>query len=605
MHSATPLLHRQGARTFRALSEHLKSAGTKISMRRANTDELAEFRRSNSWILWSVGLFSLFVNLLMLTGPLYMLLVYERVLGSGSEETLLALSVLVAFLFAMMGILDFARTRAAARFGARLESAFDARVFRAALGRAQRTGQAQTALSDLASVQRLTSSPVFMAIFDLPFTPLFIAAIFTFHAWLGWLAVGGALTLTVVTLVNRATTKRPLGEAAETSRAADRMAAEMQNSAEVIRSLGMQGAALSRWHRQRAIALNVAMRAADGVSGYATLSKTLRLFLQSAILGLAALLVLRGEMRAGAMIAGSILMGRALAPIDMAIGQWSMIQEASRGWARLRQLLAEEQEAPAHLALPRPAAALEVAGLTVAPPGETKASLRGVSFRLEPGEAIGIIGPSGSGKSTLARAITGVWPIAGGSIRLDRATLDQYDPDVLGKLIGYLPQAVSLFDGTVAENIARLDPEPKGEDVTKAATAAAADTMIRALPDGYDTQVSGLGPRLSGGQVQRVGLARALFGDPVLLVLDEPNSALDHEGSEALNRAIQGMKARGLGVLIMAHRPNAIQECDKLLVLREGTVQAFGPRDEVLAKVLKNSADVQRVAQSQDKGGLT
>ncbi|ABD53350.1 type I secretion system permease/ATPase [Jannaschia sp. CCS1] len=574
-------------------------------MRVTAKDELAEFRRRNAWILWSVALFSLFVNLLMLTGPLYMLQVYERVLGSGSEETLLALSVLVAFLFAMMGILDYARARVAARFGARMQEAFDARVFRAALDRAQRTGQAQTALGDLASVQRVMSSPVFMAVFDLPFTPIFLVAIFSFHVWLGWFALGAAVTLIIVTIINRLTTAQPLAEAAETGRVADRMAGEMQSSAEVIRSLGMQGAAFSRWHRQRARALDVSMRVADRAGGYATLSKTLRLFLQSAILGLAALLVLRGEIRAGAMIAGSILMGRALAPIDLAIGQWPMIQEALRGWGRLRTLLLEQREEPDRLTLPRPKAALEVAGLTIAPPGENKPSLRGVSFRLEPGEALGIIGPSGSGKSTLARAITGVWPVAGGSIRLDRATLDQYDPDALGKLIGYLPQSVSLFDGTVAENIARLDPEPSGEAVTAAAVAAAADSMIRELPNGYDTEVSGLGTRLSGGQVQRVGLARALYGNPVLLVLDEPNSALDHEGSEALNKAVQGMKAAGNSVLIMAHRPNAIQECDKLLVLSGGLVKAFGPRDEVLAKVLQNSAEVQRVTNAKVSGDLT
>lgn len=568
-------------------------------------DELGEFRRRHAWILWSVGLFSLFVNLLMMTGPLYMLQVYERVLGSGSEETLLALTVLVAFLFLMMGILDFARARVAARYGARLQEAFDARVFRAAMSKAQRTGQAQSALGDLAAVQRLTASPVFMAAFDLPFTPLFIAVIFTFHSWLGWLSVGGLITLVIITMINRSTTAQPMAEATEVSRGADRMASEMQSEAEIIRSLGMQGAAFGRWHGQRTRSLNVSMRAADRVGGFSTLSKTLRLFLQSAILGLAAYLVLQNELRAGAMIAGSILMGRALAPIDLAIGQWSMISDAARGWARLRGLLSEEGEEPQRLNLPRPAAALEVSSLSVVPPGENKASLRGVSFRLEPGEALGVIGPSGSGKSTLARAITGVWSPAGGAIRLDRATLDQYDPDVLGKLIGYLPQSVTLFDGTVAENIARLDPSPDGEAVVSAARAAAADAMIRQLPEGYDTRVAGLGPRLSGGQVQRVGLARAIYGDPVLLVLDEPNSALDSEGSAALNRAVQGMKDRGLSVLIMAHRPNAIQQCDKLLVLKDGMVQAFGPRDEVLKKVLKNSDDVLRATEAQSSGGLT
>ncbi|MEJ6395751.1 type I secretion system permease/ATPase [Gymnodinialimonas sp. 2305UL16-5] len=569
------------------------------------SDELSEFRHKHAWILWSVGLFSLFVNLLMLTGPLYMLQVYERVLGSGSEETLLALTILVAFLFLMMGILDFARARVAARYGARLQEAFDARVFRAAMSRAKRTGQAQSALADLASVQRLTASPVFMAAFDLPFTPLFIAAIFTFHHWMGWLALGGLITLIIITIVNRSTTAQPMAEANEVSRGADRMAAQMQSEAEIIRSLGMQGAAFGRWHKQRERSLDVSMRAADRVGGFSTLSKTLRMFLQSAILGLAAYLVLQNELRAGAMIAGSILMGRALAPIDLAIGQWSMISDAARGWARLRGLLSEEAEEPERLALPRPKAALEVASLSVVPPGESTPSLRGVSFRLEPGEAVGVIGPSGSGKSTLARAITGVWSPAAGSIRLDRATLDQYDPDVLGKLIGYLPQSVTLFDGSVAENIARLDPNPDGEAVVSAAQAAAADAMIRELPEGYDTRVAGLGPRLSGGQVQRVGLARAIYGDPVLLVLDEPNSALDSEGSAALNRAVQGMKDRGLGVLIMAHRPNAIQQCDKLLVLKDGMVQAFGPRDEVLKQVLKNSGDVLRAADAKVAGGLT
>jgi ATP-binding cassette subfamily C protein len=568
-------------------------------------DELAEFRRHTGWILQVVAGFSLFVNLLMLTGPLFMLLVYDRVLGSGSEETLLALSILVAFLFLMMGILDYARARLAARFGARLQARFDARVFRAALDRAQRCGQAQTALSDLSAVQRLMSSPVFMALFDLPFTPMFIAAIFLFHPWLGWLALGAMLVLIAVTALNRATTAQPMADAVETGRVADAMAVEMQSSAEVIRALGMRRAVLDRWHAQRARALDLSMAVADRAGGFATLSKTLRLFLQSAILGLAALLVLRGELRAGAMIAGSILMGRALAPIDLAISQWSVIQEAARGWARLRALLAAEPEIPAPLALPRPKAALDVAGLTVVPPGESRPALRAVSFRLHPGEAIGIIGPSGSGKTTLARALTGVWPIAGGTIRLDRATLDQYAPDALGKLIGYLPQNVTLFDGTVAENIARLDTERDARAVTSAAQAAAADTMIRALPQGFDTQVSGHGPSLSGGQVQRIGLARALYGDPVLLVLDEPNSALDHEGSEALNRAVKDMKEAGHAVLIMAHRPNAIQQCDKLLVLGGGVVQAFGPRDEVLAKVLQNTAEVQRVTLAKAVGDLT
>ncbi|MEX3014749.1 type I secretion system permease/ATPase [Gymnodinialimonas hymeniacidonis] len=572
--------------------------------RPSNSIELSTFRRQNAWILRSVLLFSLFVNVLMLTGPLYMLQVYERVLGSGSAETLLALTILVAFLFAMMGILDFARARVAARYGARLQEAFDARVFRAALARAQRTAQAQTALSDLAAVQRLTASPVFMAVFDLPFTPLFIIALFIFHPLLGWMALIGMAVLIMVTLLNRRTTKDLLSEAAENAHLADRLAGDMQSQAEAIRALGMGDAALARWIGRRGEALSVSMQAADRVGGYATLSKTLRLFLQSAILGLAALLVLWGELQAGAMIAGAVLLGRALAPIDLAIGQWSTIAEALRGWNRLSDLLAGEREAMNRLALPHPAAALSVSNLSVVPPGAAKPTLRGVSFRVEPGETVGVIGPSGAGKTSLARALTGIWSPSGGSVRLDRATLDQYEPDRLGRLIGYLPQNVSLFQGTIAENIARLDPAPDAGAISAAAKAADADTMIRALSNGYDTQITGAGTQLSGGQIQRVGLARALYRQPVLLVLDEPNAALDQTGSDALNKAIQAMKHDGLAVVIMAHRPAAIRHCDKLLALKDGVAIAFGPRDEVLSKVVKNSNTVRLVAENQAKGAL-
>jgi ATP-binding cassette subfamily C protein len=301
-------------------------------------------------------------------------------------------------------------------------------------------------------------------------------------------------------------------------------------------------------------------------------------------------------MTAGAMIAGSILLGRALAPIEMAIGQWGAIAEAAQGWRRLSGLLVAEPAAPIRMALPRPRARLEVSQLSVVPPGARVPTLRGIALRVEPGQAIGVIGPSGSGKSTLARAITGVWPPAAGQIRLDGATLDQYDPDALGGYIGYLPQTVTLFDGTIAENIARLTETPQTDKVVAAARAAAAHDMILELPDGYETRVSGLGARLSGGQIQRIGLARALYGDPVLLVLDEPNSALDNDGSMALNRAIQTIKADGRAVLIMAHRPSAIRECDRLLVLAGGASVMFGPTQEVLQKTLANYADIKTAA---------
>ena len=554
--------------------------------------ELTVARRRNRGLIWAVFLFSLFTNALMLTGPLYMLQVYDRVLGSRSEETLLALSLLVAFLFLMMGLLDYARGRVASRIGARFQDGLDERVFRATLARAGRTGQPQTGLSDLEAIQRLLSSPVFLAIFDLPWTPLFLLAVFVFHPWLGWLALGGGAVLILITLINQSRSAEPLRDATRAAMLADRAASRLQSEAELVQSLGMQTRALDRWRALRSAALGDGIAAADRVGGYTTLTKTLRLFLQSAMLGLGAYLVLQGELTAGAMIAGSILMGRALAPIELAIGQWQVVARARDGWQRLQALLSEERPEPARLPLPRPRALLEVNQLSVVPPGAAQATLRGVSFRVQPGQAVGVIGPSGAGKSTLAKALTGVWRPAGGQIRLDAATLDQYDPDTLGQLIGYLPQAVTLFDGTLAQNIARLEPSPDPEKVVNAARRAAADDLIRRQPQGYDTQMSAEGGRLSGGQIQRVGLARALYGNPVLLVLDEPNSNLDNEGTEALNRAIRDMKAAGNAVLIMAHRPAAIRECEMLLVLDGGGARLFGPRDEVLARVLQNADQV-------------
>ena len=554
--------------------------------------ELTVARRRNRGLIWAVFLFSLFTNALMLTGPLYMLQVYDRVLGSRSEETLLALSLLVAFLFLMMGLLDYARGRVASRIGARFQDGLDERVFRATLARAGRTGQPQTGLSDLEAIQRLLSSPVFLAIFDLPWTPLFLLAVFVFHPWLGWLALGGGVVLILITLINQSRSAEPLRDATRAAMLADRAASRLQSEAELVQSLGMQTRALDRWRALRSAALGDGIAAADRVGGYTTLTKTLRLFLQSAMLGLGAYLVLQGELTAGAMIAGSILMGRALAPIELAIGQWQVVARARDGWQRLQALLSEERPEPARLPLPRPRALLEVNQLSVVPPGATQATLRGVSFRVQPGQAVGVIGPSGAGKSTLAKALTGVWRLAGGQIRLDAATLDQYDPDTLGQLIGYLPQTVTLFDGTLAQNIARLEASPDPDMVVNAARRAAADDLIRRQPQGYDTQMSTEGGRLSGGQIQRVGLARALYGDPVLLVLDEPNSNLDNEGTEALNRAIRDMKAAGNAVLIMAHRPAAIRECEMLLVLDGGGARMFGPRDEVLARVLQNADQV-------------
>ncbi len=331
---------------------------------------------------------------------------------------------------------------------------------------------------------------------------------------------------------------------------------------------------------------------ANDVSGTFTAStKSFRLFLQSAMLGLGAFLVLRGELTPGAMIAGSILLGRALAPIELIVGQSALIQRAREGWGNLSELLGAVPPEKHRISLPQPRGKLDVEQITVIPPGERTAALRMVSFSVKPGSAVGVVGLSGAGKSTLARALTGIWPPAAGKVRLDGVALDQYAPDVRGRYIGYLPQRVSLFNGTIRDNIARLLPEPDDEAVVRAAKRAGAHDMILRLPDGYDTQVNAQGGRLSGGQVQRIGLARALYGEPVLVVLDEPNSNLDNEGSAALNSAIRELREQGACILIMAHRPAAIQECDLVLMLDGGVRRAFGPKDQVMREVVKNHKD--------------
>ena len=567
--------------------------------------ELRAARRDSNGLLFAVFVFSVVVNMLLLTGPLYMLQVYDRVLGSRSEPTLFALTGLIIFLFLVMGVLDHVRGRVMARVGAAFQAKLDRRTFEAAMKRMQVAPgdpAAAAAQRDLEAVQRLYASPVLLAVFDVPFVPLFLGAIFVFHPMMGWLSVAGGVVLVIVTVLNQSATKVPLARANGATMTAERMAENLKAESEVVQALGMREAGFARWQRARDASLVESIAAADVGGGYSTLTKTFRQFLQSAMLGLAAWLVLKGELSSGAMIAGSILMGRALQPIEIAVSQWAVVQRAQEAWGRLAELYSRVPLEAGRINLPRPRAHLEAQNLTVVPPGENHATLRMVNFKLEPGQALGVIGQSGSGKSTLARALIGVWKPAGGKVRLDGAALEQYDPDVLGSYIGYLPQRVTLFEGTIAENIARLQGKPDGLKVVEAAKKAAAHDMILRLPDGYDTRVSALGGRLSGGQIQRIGLARALYGDPVIIVLDEPNSNLDNEGSMALNEAIKQMKAAGCAILIMAHRPAAIQECDLLLVIEDGTRRAFGPRDQVLREMVKNHGEIARNA---GPGGVT
>ncbi|KAF0176168.1 MAG: ATP-binding cassette subfamily C bacterial [Rhodobacteraceae bacterium] len=567
--------------------------------------ELRAARADQRGLLWAVGIFSIFANILQLTGSLYMLQVYDRVLGSRSEATLVALSVLVTFLFLAMGILDNARARVMARIGAKMQDRLDRRVFSAAMRRLTLQPNEPTAVAaqrDLEAIQRLWASPVLLAIFDIPWTPIFIAAIFIFHPYLGWLAVAGGIFLIIVTVLNQRMTLAPLNRTNNLTMVAERMSDMIKSESETVQALGMTGAAFDRWQKARGAALAESIAAGDLAGSFGGISKTFRVFLQSAMLGLGAWLVLKGELSAGAMIAGSILLGRALQPIEQAVGQWAVVTRAQEANRRLSDLLSRMPEEPTRTALPKPKAVLEAQNLTVIPPGEMQAVLRAVSFRIEPGQAMGVIGPSGAGKSTLARALIGVWKPAGGKVRLDGATLDQYDPDILGSYIGYLPQRITLFDGTIAENIARLHSGADPAQIVDAAKRAAAHDMIIKLPEGYDTRISQIGGRLSGGQIQRIGLARALYGNPVILVLDEPNSNLDNDGTIALNTAIRTTKEAGGAVLIMAHRPAAIQECELLLVLEDGMRRAFGPRDAVLREMVKNH---NQITQATTPGGVS
>ena len=528
-----------------------------------------------------------------------MLQVYDRVLGSRSEATLVALSLLAAAMFLAMGILDHTRARIMARIGAHLQDRLDRRVFAAAMRRLTLQPGEPTALAaqrDLESIQRLWASPVLIALFDIPWTPFFIAAIFVFHPMLGWLAVAGGVFLVILTVMNQKMTAGPMTRTNNLNMTAERVSDMIKLEAEAVQALGMTGAAFDRWQKARSTALADSIAVGDLGGTFGAVSKTFRMFLQSAMLGLGAWLVLKGQLSGGAMIAGSILMGRALQPIEQAVGQWALVTRAQEANRRLSDLLTRVPADSVRTPLPRPKALLEAQSLSVVPPGESQAVLRMVSFTLSPGQAMGVIGPSGAGKSTLARALIGVWKPSGGKVRLDGATLDQYDPDVLGSYIGYLPQRVTLFEGTIAENIARLQPNADPALIVQAAQKAAAHDMIVKLPDGYDTRVATLGGRLSGGQIQRIGLARALFGNPVLLVLDEPNSNLDNDGTLALNTAIRSTKEAGGAVLIMAHRPAAIQECDMLLVLEDGMRRAFGPRDQVLRDMVKNHTEIVRSA---------
>lgn len=561
------------------------------------SEQFNEITRQSRHLLWFAFGFSTFVNILMMTGPLFMLQVYDRVLGSRSEETLVALVVLVLALYGFMWLLDFARSRLLARYGARFQSSMDDRVFEAQLGRDSNRPETLSAHRDLEAVQGFFASPSLTALMDAPFTPLFIGVIFIFHAWLGWFALAGGLVLIAITLLSQMLTSKRVAEAQSRSEIANRFGENARRASELIRSQGMIRPITERWMGHRMTALQDNMTAVDWTGAFSTFTKAFRLSLQSLVLALGAWLVLSGELSAGAMIAGSILLGRALAPIEQIIGRWPQIARARQGWDSLKTFWDEMPEVVERTKLPRPSGQLDVKGVTVTTAPGKPSILYNVSFSVAPGETLGVIGKSGSGKTTIAKTVLGLVNPTLGETRLGGALIQHYPAEDLGGYIGYLPQDPMLITGTIAENIARMSLQPDSAMVVAAAKKAKAHELILTLPEGYETRIEDNRIGLSGGQRQRIALARALFGDPVLLVLDEPNSALDQEGSEALNAAINTMKSEGRSVIIMTHRPVAISECDTLLVVDKGAIKAHGPRDEIIKSMIKNAEGVSRMVE--------
>ena len=552
--------------------------------------DLAQVRAGLLHLFGVVGIFSVLVNLLLLTGPLYMLHIYDRVLPSGTQQTLVALSLMALLAYTVMGVLDHARARITARIAARFLTQLDQRVFSLAMQSAEsgKRKEPQAALKDLSSIENFIASPALLALFDLPWVPIFFAGIYLFHPVLGAMSLLSGLALIGLSLANQWVSQSAFAAAMRCSEELELQTQQYLNRAMLIRALGMQSTTLTQQH-QLQLATQVAQLHASDMTGlFTTIIKTLRMALQSAMLGLGAWLVLQEQLSAGGMIATSILFGRLLSPLEILIASWAVPQRALLGWARLRGQLSQIPARHTPLALPRPAAQLSMHKATIVPPGGTVATLKLASFSLQAGSACGIIGAAGSGKSTLALAAMGVLPLADGTVQLGGTARTAYDPDNLGQYIGYLPQKMQLLPGTVAENITRYQPGAQQDLLFAAARNAGAFEMITQLPQGFDTDVR----QLSGGQAQRIGLARALFGDPVLLVLDEPNSNLDNEGVAALNAAVWRFKRKGNTVLIIAHRPAAIQECDTLMVIENGQITAFGPKEDILRKMVKNHADI-------------
>ncbi|NEU11038.1 type I secretion system permease/ATPase [Methylobacterium sp. BTF04] len=559
-------------------------------MQRRDSAELVSALAQCRTAFIGVAAMSGLVNVLYLTGSFFMLEVYDRVIPSRSVPTLVGLIVLALVLYAFQGVLEIIRSRVLARVGAALDESLSARVFDIVV-RAPLKGAAPAdgllPLRDLDQLRAFLGGSGPSAFFDLPWIPIYLAICFLFHPLIGVAALVGAGFLAALALLTDRATHTPSQKATGHGLRRNGLAEAGRRNAEVLAAMGMQGRFASRWAAANRDYVMAHQHASDIAGGYGAGSKVFRTALQSGVLALGAWLVINGQASAGIIIASSILVARALAPAELAIANWKGFVQARQSWARLSDLFARLPATGQPHALPAPTESLRVEGVCVAPPGVQRLVVNEVSFALLAGQGLGVIGPSASGKSSLVRALVGIWPPVRGKVRIDEAALDQWSAEDLGQHIGFLPQEVELFAGTVAENIARFDPAAVSSDVIAAARAAGVHDLILRLSEGYDTRIGEGGAGLSAGQRQRVGLARALYGMPFLVVLDEPNSNLDSEGENALTEAILGVRRRGGICIVIAHRPSALAAVDLILVMADGRAQAFGPKDEVLKRVLR------------------
>ena len=544
--------------------------------------------------IFMAGLFSMFINVLMLVPPLYMLQLYDRVLTSRSESTLYMLTLIVIVLFVTMGLLEVVRSRVLVKFGNRFANILSNRIFESTFELANKKPEAASSrlMGDFTQLRQFLTGNGLFAFFDAPWIPIYIIVLFLFHPYFGFFAIFAAITLVAITFLNEYTTKEKMDNANSLNRDSMMQLEANIRNAEVINAMGMKTNVRKKWEEKYFGFLNAQNDASNKAGIWSNLSKTLRMFFQSMILGLGAYLAVNMELSAGMMIAGSIIMGRALAPLDLMIATWKGFSGARMSYKRIDQLLKDFPKNKEYMELPAPKGFISVEGVYAKPPASNKYTLENLNFSINKGDILGVIGASAAGKSTLARIILGVWPVQIGTVRIDGADISQWDREHLGKYIGYLPQDIELFSGTISENIARFN-EVDSQKVIEAAMKAGVHEMILRLPEGYDTVIGSGAVVLSGGQRQRIGLARAIYDNPVFVVLDEPNSNLDEQGELALLKTVEELKQSGTTVVIITHRPNILKVTNKILIMNSGKIERYASTEEILGAVAKQNQSAQ------------